>query len=47
MPAPLEPPALFAQAVVANSGAVVIWEDDTDLAIDAAHLETRATDQRA
>jgi hypothetical protein len=45
--APLASPGVFAAARVADYGAAVAWsKDDGDLAIDAAHLELLAEEQK-
>jgi hypothetical protein len=45
--APLSDPTVFRRAVVADHGAAVAWGDeDSDLRIDAVHLETLAAEQK-
>lgn len=43
--APLTDPGVFQRAAMGDYGASVVW-DDGDLAIDAAHLEALAAEQR-
>ena len=42
---PLDEPAVFAKARIADYGSAIAWDDD-DLRIDAAHLELLAREQR-